>query len=90
MDMGMCRMLRRCPACWNCRVGSGTADITQGPAMTPGAGREQAVAKGIDAGAGSRKRRACTLLATGEMGIGNTTTSSAVAGGAAGPAPWRA
>ena len=59
------------------RVGNGTADITRGPAMTR-AQAEQAVLTGAalaaaQAGAGVR------LLATGEMGIGNTTTSAAVA-----------
>lgn len=55
----------------------GTADMTQGPAMT----REEAV-QAILVGADivrELKEQGCRLLATGEMGIGNTTTSSAVA-----------
>src|SRR5699024_1237616 len=61
----------------SCRVGNGTGDITAGPAMSR-AQAEQAVLTGAalaarQAGAGT------TLLATGEMGIGNTTTSAAVA-----------
>ena len=56
----------------SCRVGNGTGDITAGPAMSR-AQAEQAVLTGAalaarQAGAGT------TLLATGEMGIGNTTT----------------
>ena len=56
---------------------AGTADFTQGPAMSR-AEAVQAVGEGIAlarelAGDGYR------LIATGEMGIGNTTTSSAVA-----------
>lgn len=55
----------------------GTADLTQGPAMTR-AEAERAVCTGVeiarDLCAGGVK-----LLGTGEMGIGNTTTSSAVA-----------
>ena len=65
------------PGVRNCRVASGTTDFTQGPAMR----REQAVeavAKGI-ALVREQKAQGVTLLATGEMGIGNTTTSSAVA-----------
>ena len=63
------RIVQRC-------VRRGTADMTQGPAMS----REeavQAVLTGVEIA-----RELCAggvrLLATGEMGIGNTTTSSAV------------
>lgn len=59
------------------RVGNGTADMTEGPAMS----REQAVKAvltGIDL-VREQKEQGVRLLATGEMGIGNTTTSSAVA-----------
>ena len=65
------------PGVLNCRVAVGTADFTAGPAMN----REQAVeaiAKGIEL-VRMQKKQGITLLATGEMGIGNTTTSSAVA-----------
>ena len=59
------------------KVMYGTRNMTKGPAMT----REEAV-KGIEAGiamAKELKAEGYRLLATGEMGIGNTTTSSAVA-----------
>lgn len=59
------------------RVGNGTGDISEGPAMT----REQAtqaVLSGIEL-VREQKEQGVHLLATGEMGIGNTTTSSAVA-----------
>ena len=59
------------------RMGNGTADISLGPAMT----REQAeraVLTGMELVRDQRDQGA-NLLATGEMGIGNTTTSSAVA-----------
>ena len=63
------RIVQRC-------VRRGTADMTRGPAMS----REeavQAVLTGVETA-----RELCAggvrLLATGEMGIGNTTTSSAV------------
>lgn len=61
----------------NRRIGNGTGDISQGPAMT----REQAaqaVLVGMEL-VREQKEQGVRLLATGEMGIGNTTTSSAVA-----------
>ena len=59
------------------RIGNGTGDISQGPAMTRRQA-EQALQTGMELG---REQQALgvELLATGEMGIGNTTTSSAVA-----------
>ena len=57
-------------------VRRGTANMTKGPAMT----REetvQAILTGIDM-VKELKEAGYSLLATGEMGIGNTTTSSAV------------
>lgn len=63
------RILQRC-------VRRGTANITKGPAMTR-TQAEQAILTGIEL-AGELKEQGYTLLATGEMGIGNTTTSSAV------------
>ncbi|MBQ0000503.1 MAG: nicotinate-nucleotide--dimethylbenzimidazole phosphoribosyltransferase [Clostridiales bacterium] len=59
------------------KVAYGTKNMTKGPAMT----REEAV-KSLEAGiamAVELKEKGYQMLATGEMGIGNTTTSSAVA-----------
>lgn len=59
------------------KVACGTENMTKGPAMT----REQAV-QALEAGIEMVRRLkedGYGLLATGEMGIGNTTTSSAVA-----------
>lgn len=59
------------------KVAYGTKNMAKGPAMT----REQAV-KGIEGGIAmvkELKEKGYKLLATGEMGIGNTTSSSAVA-----------
>ena len=61
----------------NCRVALGTADFTQGPAMSR-AQAVQSIACGIEL-VRAQKRQGVQMLATGEMGIGNTTTSSAVA-----------
>lgn len=65
------------PSFLDLRVGRGTADMSRGPAMRPeqaraclDAGRkavDQLVADGLD------------ILATGDMGIGNTTASTAIA-----------
>ena len=62
---------------WNKKVSRGTKNFLKQPAMT----EEEALAA-IEAGIDSVKKckeDGVTLLATGEMGIGNTTTSSAVA-----------
>lgn len=75
VDLGMAG--EPVPGVQNCRIAAGTADFTTGPAMT----RQQAV-DAIAAGMGlvrAQKTAGVQLLATGEMGIGNTTTSSAVA-----------
>ena len=58
------------------RAGNGTADLSQGPAMA----REQAVQAvltGMDL-VREQREQGVRLVATGEMGIGNTTTSSAL------------
>lgn len=67
------------------RIGNGTGDITQGPAMTR-AQAEQAVLAGAEL-VRTQKEKGVRLLATGEMGIGNTTTASAVASVLLGRAP---
>ena len=67
------------------RIGNGTGDITQGPAMTR-AQAEQAVLAGAEL-VRTQKEKGVRLLATGEMGIGNTTTASAVASVLLGCAP---
>jgi nicotinate-nucleotide--dimethylbenzimidazole phosphoribosyltransferase len=57
-------------------VRRGTANIARGPAMTI-MEAQQALAAGIEM-AGQARAEGCTLLATGEMGIGNTTPSAAL------------
>ena len=76
VDMGMITTVDH-PRMRRVHLADGTADMLHGPAMT----REQAIA-GIEAGieiAEDLVADGCDLFATGEMGIGNTTTSSAVA-----------
>lgn len=58
------------------RIRPGTADMTQQPAMTRGEA-VRAVETGIELAAHCAEQ-GYTLLCTGEMGIGNTTTSAAV------------
>jgi nicotinate-nucleotide--dimethylbenzimidazole phosphoribosyltransferase len=67
------------------RIGRGTADISLGPAMSP----HQAL-RSVEAGIKLAVEIAgedVNLLATGDMGIGNTTTSSAVVACVTGDAP---
>lgn len=76
VDMGM-RDPGQIPGVLDRRVGNGTHDITEGPAMSR-AQVEQAVLTGVEL-VGELKEQGVGLVSTGEMGIGNTTTSSAVA-----------
>ena len=59
------------------KIAWGTKNMTKGPAMT----REEAI-QALETGISmveELKNKGYSLIATGEMGIGNTTTSSAVA-----------
>lgn len=74
VDMGMAAEV---PGTIDRRIAGGTRNMTQGPAMT----REQALEAlqaGIDL-VGTLKAQGYRLIATGEMGIGNTTASTAMA-----------
>ncbi len=75
VDMGM---LAPVPGTIDRRVGAGTADMTEGPAMSR-AQAEQAVQSGISL-MGELKEQGYQIAVIGEMGIGNTTASSALAG----------
>lgn len=76
VDMGI-RDFTPQPGIYDSRIGNGTADITQGPAMTREQA-EQAILAGVEL-VRRQKAEGVRLLATGEMGIGNTTTATAVA-----------
>lgn len=76
VDMGMAERVPDARII-DCSPGHGTGNIACGPAMT----REEAecaVAQGR-ALVQTMKQRGYRMIATGEMGIGNTTTSAAVA-----------
>ena len=75
VDMGMFQTLD-IPGILDRHIANGTADMSVGPAMTT-AQAEQAIQTGIDL-ARSAAEQGYQLIATGEMGIGNTTTSSAL------------
>lgn len=75
VDMGI-RDFAPQPGVLSCRIGNGTQDMTEGSAMTY-AQAEQAILTGIDL-VRQQKEAGVHLLATGEMGIGNTTTATAV------------
>ena len=75
VDMGMCEPSPE-PEVINRSIARGTGDISQGPAMSRNQAL-QALLTGIEL-VGAFKTRGYQILATGEMGIGNTTTSSAM------------
>ena len=75
VDMGMCEPSPE-PEVIDRSIARGTGDISQGPAMSRNQAL-QALLTGIEL-VGVFKARGYQILATGEMGIGNTTTSSAM------------
>lgn len=76
VDMGVASKLEPSPTLLSRKIAPGTADISLGPAMTVGQAKEsleagievveQEITKGLD------------IVGTGDMGIGNTTSSSAL------------
>lgn len=75
-DLGVAAPIASHPAVVSARIAPGTRDMTAGPAMT----REQARAA-IETGIAlveAERARGLDLVATGEMGIGNTTAASAI------------
>jgi nicotinate-nucleotide--dimethylbenzimidazole phosphoribosyltransferase len=85
VDMGVKQPLAPHPEIRSLRIGAGTQDFTQGPAMT----REQALAA-IEAGVRVATELAVggvDLIGIGEMGIGNTTAASALTAVLTGSAP---
>ena len=74
VDVGVAGELHS-PALVERKVAYGTANMTHGPAMT----RAQMLAAIQTGTATFEEQRVVELVATGEMGIGNTTASSAIA-----------
>lgn len=75
VDIGVAQALD-CPGVLNRKVAFGTQNFAHGPAMCRDKA-EQAVCTGIDL-VQEKAAEGYNLIVTGEMGIGNTTTSSAV------------
>ncbi len=85
VDMGVAADFEDHPNLIDKKIAPGTCNIAQGPAMT----REEAV-EAIEAGiavAETELEKGLDILATGDMGIGNTTPSAAIAAALTGCAP---
>src|SRR5262245_38712480 len=86
-DFGVAAALELSDRLVSCPIGPGTANIAVGPAMS----RAQAI-HAIETGAALADQAldaGADFLATGEMGIGNTTVASAIAAVLTGGAPER-
>ena len=79
VDAGTVFDLSHLPKVRPCKVAWGTEDFTKGPAMTKEQA-ERAIQIGIDI-ANECIDKGYNLLETGEMGIGNTTSTSAIVSG---------
>jgi len=76
VDMGVASKLEAHPQLLSRKVASGTSNIASGPAMT----REQAITSigtGIEI-VNNEVAKGLDIVGTGDMGIGNTTASSAI------------
>jgi nicotinate-nucleotide--dimethylbenzimidazole phosphoribosyltransferase len=76
VDMGTATDLKSLPNLINKKVGYGTCNIASGPAMT-GELAKQALETGIEL-VNVEAEKGLDIVGTGDMGIGNTTPSSAI------------
>jgi nicotinate-nucleotide--dimethylbenzimidazole phosphoribosyltransferase len=76
VDIGVAYDFQNCPGLLHHKIASGTMNMLKGPAMTR-TQAEDAIQIGIDV-VQSEIDQGLDLVATGEMGIGNTTPSSAI------------
>lgn len=76
VDIGVNDPLKDAAGLIRCKIAPGTGNIAHGPAMTEDQ-CYQALEKGMRLAA-EAKEEGVTLIGTGEMGIGNTTPSSAL------------
>jgi len=77
VDMGVAVELEECPGLMRKKIAPGTKNIVRGPAMS----REQAFRSldvGIEVVEEELAKGGIDILATGDMGIGNTTPSTAI------------
>lgn len=76
VDMGIASDVQ-CESLMNCKIAYGTKNMTKTAAMTAEQ-TERAIVTGMNI-VGQLKNKGMKLLITGEMGIGNTTSASAIA-----------
>lgn len=69
-----------------CKIGRGTRSLARGPAMSR-AEAERAVRTGFELASRLIREEGVELLATGDMGIGNTTAAAAVGSAIVGASP---
>jgi nicotinate-nucleotide--dimethylbenzimidazole phosphoribosyltransferase len=77
VDMGVAADLPVHPSLVNRKIGCGTANMTRGPAMTREQA-EQAILAGVEV-VEAEIAKGLDIVGTGDMGIGNTTPSAAIA-----------
>jgi nicotinate-nucleotide--dimethylbenzimidazole phosphoribosyltransferase len=85
VDIGVKGLLEAQPNLISAKIAPGTQNMTRGPAMS----REQAllaIQRGVEI-AEAEIRAGAQMLATGDMGIGNTTPSAAIAAALTGKPP---
>jgi len=85
VDIGVKGLLEAQPNLISAKIAPGTQNMTRGPAMS----REQAllaIQRGVEL-AEAEIRAGAQMLATGDMGIGNTTPSAAIAAALTGKPP---
>ncbi|SDF60722.1 nicotinate-nucleotide--dimethylbenzimidazole phosphoribosyltransferase [Klenkia brasiliensis] len=87
VDVGVAAPSGPAPGLWDRNVRRGTADLAEGPAMTPDEAR-RAVEVGIEVATALAADHGC--LVTGDMGITNTTASAALVCAFTGAAPAEA
>jgi len=77
VDMGVAAEMEAHPLLVNKKVAPGTANMTKGPAMTREEA-EQAIMAGVEV-VEAEIKKGLDIVGTGDMGIGNTTPSAAIA-----------
>jgi nicotinate-nucleotide--dimethylbenzimidazole phosphoribosyltransferase len=85
VDMGVASDFEPHPSLVIRKVAKGTANMTQGQAMTR-AQAEQAILSGIEV-VEAELKHGLDIIGTGDMGIGNTTPSAAITAALTGEAP---
>lgn len=76
VDMGVAKKLESNPGLISRRIAAGTQDMSKGPAMTV-AQATRSVEAGIEI-VTTEIKKGLDIVATGDMGIGNTTASAAI------------